>query len=208
MKYLICYLLLVATVLRAEDAALPADAQRAVGEYNAAVEGAKKRLAAQLQAAMQSATTRGQLDVALAIRSKIAELAPGTLPAAGAVAPLGAAGAAAEQVYAIDAKDDKGTLVGPAKKGQRLHAQYMEGEWSVSEGKMRSPEEPAHPMQQVAVYGVTAAGEELVTIIPGGTKKHTFSEGFKKDYTEIRLRCNDGTRNDNFGTVKYKASIK
>ena len=125
-----------------------------------------------------------------------------------AVAPLGGAAGAAEQVYSIDAKDEKGTLIGPARKGQRIHAQYVEGQWSVSEGKMRSPEEPFHPMQQVAVVGVTPAGEEVVAIIPGGTKRRSFSESFKKDYSEVLLRCNDGTRNDNSGTVKYKASIR
>lgn len=211
MKALLYFLILFTPTLQAQDAQLPADAQRAMKEYDAAVDVAKKRLVAQLQAVMQSETTRGRLDAAMAVRAKIMELAPGTLPpipAAPAVAPLGGAPGAAEQVYSIDAKDEKGTLVGPARKGQRIHAQYVEGTWVVSEGKMRSPEEPFHPMQQVAVVGITAAGEEVVAIIPGGTKKRAFSESFKKDYTEVRLRCNDGTRNDNSGTVKYKVSIR
>ena len=216
MKHILLFLLLLATILRAQEAAMPADAQRAMKEYDAAVDGARRRLVAQLQAVMQSETTRGRLDAAVAVRSKIAELAPGAAAPAGAAAaatpaPAGtlAGGAAAEQVYVIEAKDDKGTLIGPAKRGQRIRAQYVEGTWSASEGKMRSPEEPAHPMQQVAVIGITAAGEdEVVAIVPGGTKRRTFSEAFKKDYTEIRLRCNDGTRNDNFGSVKYKASIR
>lgn len=211
MKYLILVLLIATVTARAEDAQLPADAQRVVKEYDATVDGAKKRLVVQLQAVMQSETTRGHLDAALAIRNKIAELAPGTVAPAGAVpaavAPLGGAAGAAEQVYSIDAKDDKGTLVGPAKKGQRIHVQYVEGTWSVSEGKMHSPEEPGLPMHQVAIIGTTPAGEEVVALIPAGTKKHLFSESFKKDYTEVRLRSNDGTRGDNFGTVKYKVSI-
>ena len=214
MKSYLCVLLLFCSVLHAADAQLPADAQRAMKEYDATVEVAKKRLVAQLQAALQGATTRGQLDAALAIRNKIAELAPGTVPPVGAapavVAPMGgaAAGGVAEQVFAIEAGDNKGTLLGPVKKGQRIKIQYVEGTWSVSEGKMRSPEEPFHAMQQVAIIGITEAGEELVALVPGGTKNRTFSEGFKKDYTEVRLRCNDGTRNDNSGAVKYKASIR
>ena len=156
MKSYLCVLLLFCSVLHAADAQLPADAQRAMKEYDATVEVAKKRLVAQLQAALQGATTRGQLDAALAIRNKIAELAPGTVPPVGAapavVAPMGgaAAGGVAEQVFAIEAGDNKGTLLGPVKKGQRIKIQYVEGTWSVSEGKMRSPEEPFHAMQQVA----------------------------------------------------------
>ena len=209
---LILTLFLFATALLADDAALPAEAQRAMKEYDAAVDGAKKRLVAQLQAVMQSETTRGHLDAALALRNKIVELAPGTLPPAGAAPAAvtslgGGAAGGAEQVYSIDAKDEKGTLIGPAKKGQRIHVQYVEGTWSVSEGKMHSPEDPGLPMHQVAIVGITPAGEEVVALIPAGTKKHLFSESFKKDYTEVRLRSNDGTRGDNFGTVKYKAAI-
>lgn len=205
------------TGLYADDAQLPPEAQRAMKEYDSTVDVAKKRLVAQLQAVMQSETTRGRLDAALAVRAKIVELAPGVLPPAPAapvapvaVAPMGGGTAGAEgQVYEINAKDNKGTLVGPAKKGQRIHVQYVEGTWSVSEGKNHSPEDPGLPMHQVAVVGTTAAGdEEVVALVPAGTKRRAFSEGFKKDYTEVRLRSNDGTRNDNFGTVKYKASIR
>lgn len=213
MKYLICFLLFVATLLRAEDTQLPADAQRAMKEYDAAVDGAKKRLVAQLQAVMQSETTRGHLDAALAIRNKIAELAPGTVPPAGtapiAVAPAVEAAAGGEgQVFLIDAHDDKGTLVGPGRKGQRIHAQYVEGTWVASAEEHRSPDEPTHPMQQVEIVGITATGEEIIALVPAGTKRHAFSEALKKDYSEVRLRCHDGTRNDNSGSVKYKASIR
>ena len=202
MKHLLCILLLTAT-LRADDAQLPAEAQRVMKEYDAAVEVAKKRLVAQLQAVMQSETTRGHLDAALAVRRKIAELAPG------APAPLaGDAGGAEGQVYSIDAHDNKGTVLGPAKKGQRIRIQYVEGMWVVSGGSQRSPEEPTHPISQVVIVGMTAAGGEVVAVVPGGTKKRAFSESFKKDYTEVRLRCNDGTRDDNSGAVKYKASIR
>ena len=103
------------------------------------MDGAKKRLAAQLQAVMQSETTRGHLDAAVAIRSKIEQLAPGTVaPAAAAAVPavatpaVGGAAAGAEPVLTIDAHDDKGTLVGPGRKGQRVHAAYVEGTWIVA----------------------------------------------------------------------------
>ena len=121
MRYVLYSLLLLATTLRADHAQLPPDAQRAMKEYDAAVDVAKKRLVAQLQTVMQSATTRGQLDAAVAVRNKIAELAPGAVVPVGApVATVPAAGAAAGgdgQVFSIDGHDDKGTLLGPAKRG-------------------------------------------------------------------------------------------
>ena len=59
------------------------------------------------------------------------------------------------------------------------------------------------------IVGITPAGvEEVIAVVPGGTKRRTFSEGLKKDYSEVRLRCNDGNRSDNSGVVKYKASIR
>lgn len=187
---------------------MPADAQRAIKEYDAAVDGAKKRLVAQLQAVMQSETTRGRLDAALAIRNKIAELAPGTVAPVAAVPPAGAEGGEG-QVVSIDGHDDKGTLLGPGKRGQRVRVAYVEGTWSIGGTDQRSPEEPTHPISQVQIIGITPAGvEEVIAVVPGGTKRHTFSEGLKKDYSEVRLRCNDGNRTDNSGVVKYKAAIR
>ena len=211
MKHVICFLLILSAMAWADDVQLPAEGQRAMKEYDAAVDGAKKRLVAQLQAVMQSETTRGHLDAAVAIRNKIAELAPGAAaPAVAALAvtptPPGAV-AGAEQVFSIDGHDDKGTLVGPGKRGQRIHAQYVEGTWSIGGTEQRSPEEPTHPISQVQIVGITPAGEEIIAVVPGGTKRHAFSEGLKKDYSEVRLRCNDGNRTDNSGVVKYKASI-
>ena len=213
MKHFLLSFLILSATLRADDAQLLADAQRAMREYDASVDGAKKRLVAQLQTVMQSETTRGHLDAALAIRNKIVELAPGAAaptgqaPAAVAVVPLGGGAAAVEQVFAIDAKDNQGMLVGVGKKGQRIHVQYVEGMWVASAEEKHSPDEPTHPMQQVEIIGITLAGEEVIALVPGGTKRHAFSEGFKKDYSEVRLRCHDGTRNDNSGSVKYKVSI-
>ena len=74
MKYLILVLLIATVTIRAEDAQLPAEAQRVVKEYEAAVEVAKKRLVAQLQAAMQNATTRGQLDAALKVKEALTQI--------------------------------------------------------------------------------------------------------------------------------------
>ena len=86
--------------------------------------------------------------------------------------------------------------------------QYVEGMWVASAEEHRSPDEPTHPMQQVEIIGITPAGEEVIALVPGGTKRHAFSEGLRKDYSEVRLRCHDGTRNDNSGSVKYKAAIR
>lgn len=86
---------------------------------------------------------------------------------------------------------------------------YVEGTWSGGDGEQRSPDEPPHPISQVQIVGITPAGvEEVIAVVPGGTKRRTFSEGLKKDYSEVRLRCNDGNRSDNSGVVKYKASIR
>lgn len=74
MKYLLLSLLLLTISLRADDAQLPAEAQRVVKEYEDAVDAAKKRLVLQLQAAMQSATTRGQLDAALKVKEALTQL--------------------------------------------------------------------------------------------------------------------------------------
>ena len=122
MKHLLSLLILFIATLHAEDAQLPTDAQRAVKEYDVAVDGAKKRLVAQLQAVMQAETTRGHADAAAALRAKILELAPGTVvPAAAtpAVAPPlgGAVAGAAEQVYAVDAHDDKAPSSGRERRG-------------------------------------------------------------------------------------------
>lgn len=201
MKRILVFLLLTFP-LRAQDAALPADAQRVLREYDATVDAAKKRLLQQLQVIQQSATTRGQLDAAMAVRTKITELAPG-----GAAAPPEAAGGDGE-VVAIDAHDDKGTLLGPGRKGQRVRVAYVEGTWVVAGAGQRSPEEPTHPISQVDIIGISPAGEEVIALVPGGTKRRTFSEALKKDYTEIRLRCHDENRSDNSGIVKYKAAIR
>ena len=207
MKSFLVLLLFLGSTLCAEDAQLPADAQRVMKEYDATMDGAKKRLVAQLQAVRQAETTRGHLDAALAVRNKIAELAPAAVAAAAPVPAMGAGPGVAEQVYVIDARDDKGTLIGPGKKGQRVHAQYVEGVWVASAEEKISPDEPKLPMHQAEIIGITAAGEEVIALIPAGTKRHAFSEALKKDYSEVRLRCHDGTRNDNSGTVKYKAAI-
>ena len=210
MKSCLCLLLFLSCALHADDAQLPPDAQRAMKEYDATMDGAKKRLVAQLQTVMQTETTRGHLDAALAVRNKIAELAPGTgaIPAATPAPALGAAPGVAEQVFVIEARDDKGTLIGPGKKGQRVHAQYVEGLWVASAEVKISPDEPKLPMHQAEIIGITAAGEEVIALIPAGTKRHAFSEALKKDYSEVRLRSHDGTRNDNSGSVKYKAAIR
>lgn len=77
MKHLLCSLILLTAALRADEAQLPAEAQRVVKEYEAAVEAAKKRLVPQLQAAMQNATTRGQLDAALKVKEALMQLEQG-----------------------------------------------------------------------------------------------------------------------------------
>ncbi len=75
-------LLLICSVGFAEDltmnVVLPPDAKQAIASYDAAVAKAKADVIAKLQKAQETATKRGDLDGAMAIKARIADLDPST----------------------------------------------------------------------------------------------------------------------------------
>ena len=94
------------------------------------------------------------------------------------------------------------------KKGQRLHIQYVDGLWITAGTKLVSPDNAPHQYAKVVVIGVAEGKEEVVMIVPSGTKARPFSDALKKDYEQVFLRINDDVKSDNSGEVTYKATIK
>ena len=184
-------------------ARLQQEQQKAV---QAALEPVNRRYADALQALFRRATAEGDLDTAVKIKAELQRLGVNVGAVGATAAPL--PGTALEDaVFKIDAHSNEGTLVGPGKKGQHLRIQYVDGKWISSKTAM-SPDEPSHPMQQVQVFGILGGQEEVIAVVPGGTKHRAFLQLLKKDYEEVRLRANDGERSDNSGEVIYKAAIK
>ena len=108
----------------------------------------------------------------------------------------------------ISSRSKTGTALGPAKKGQRLHIQYVDGLWITAGTKLVSPDNAPHQYAKVVVIGVAEGKEEVVMIVPSGTKARPFSDALKKDYEQVFLRINDDVKSDNSGEVTYKATIK
>lgn len=184
---------------------LQQDEQKAV---QAALEPLNRRYADALQVLFRKATAEGDLDTAVKIKAELQRLGVNVAAAAAvpATTALGA-GTTEDATVKIDAKSNEGTLVGPGKRGQHIKLQYVDGKWTASDKPM-SPDEPSHPMQQVQVFGTSGGKEEVIAVVPGGTKHRAFLQVLKKDYEEIRLRINDGERGDDSGEVTYKAAIK
>lgn len=196
---------ILATAALADE---PKELESARAAYRQSVERAtepfKARYLTDLGRLRETFTRAGKLNEALAVENEIRSL--GGQPAA----PLTAApnDAASKGTITISARSDAGVTLGPAKKGQRLKVQYVEGQWTSSGNVPVSPDSAPHAFVKVAVVGVTAGKEEVITMVPSGTKQRAFSDDFKKDYEQVFLRINDHTKADNSGEVTYKASIK
>jgi len=169
-----------------------------------ATEPFKTRYDSELGRLRETFTRAGKLSEALAVENEIRSLTgQAAMPMAAVTSE-----AAAKQSLTISSRSDSGTALGPAKKGQRLRVQYVEGEWTSSGGAAVSPDSAPHAFAKLAVVGVSGGKEEVIMMVPNGTKTRPFSEDFKKDYEQVYLRINDHTKADNSGDVTYKAAIK
>ncbi len=167
-----------------------------------ATEPLKTRYLADLARLRETFTRAGKLTEALAVDAEIKALSG---QSAGAASELGDA---PKGTVVISARSDTGTSLGPAKKGQKFRVQYVDGVWTSSGNTNLSPDSAPHGFVKVALIGVAGGKEEIVALVPNGTKARAFSDEFKKDYEQVWLRINDNSKNDNSGDVTYKASIK
>jgi hypothetical protein len=193
-------------------AEMPDGAQRILKEMDAAIDAAHKKAAQQLQGVQDFEARRGNVNGALAVQQKIAELTG--VPAPAAVAPLvpppGASATApvtGRGTFTIDSRSNAGAVIGPGKKGQKVSVQYVDGLWTTNGGEKVSPDKPPHAFAQVKLAGVADGQTEVIALIPGGTKTKAYVETLKKDYAEIRLEINDTVKEDNAGEATYKVSI-
>ncbi len=169
-----------------------------------ATEPFKTKYLSELGRLRETYTRAGKLSEALAIENEIRSLTgQGALPMAAITSD-----AAAKQTISISSRSDTGAALGPAKKGQRIRVQYVDGTWTSSGNTQVSPDNAPHAFAKVAVVGVAGGKEEIIMMIPNGTKTRPFNEDFKKDYEQVFLRINDHTKADNSGDVTYKAAIK
>ena len=181
-------------------AQMPDGAQRILKDMDATIDAAHKKAAQQLQSVQEFETRRGNLAGALAVQQKIAELTGMPVTAAVPVAAPTVTGTptappgAGRGTFVIDSRSDTGTLIGPAKKGQRVSVQYVDGLWRTTNGgeKVSRYRQTAMPFAQGDAGGRRGRDEtETIAVIPGGTKGRAYVEALKKDYKEIRGGIND-----------------
>lgn len=81
----ILILLICSTAWAADQTLFPADVQAVLNDYDAKVAKAKADVVTKLQKAQEAATKKGNLDLAMALKAKVAEFAPkeGDAPKAG-----------------------------------------------------------------------------------------------------------------------------
>jgi hypothetical protein len=185
----------------------PKELEAARAAYRQSVERAtqplKTKYLSDLGRLRETYTRAGKLNEALAVENEVRSLTgQSALPMAAVTSE-----AASKQTITISSRDG-GTALGPAKKGQRLRVQYVDGEWTTTGGQPVSPDNAPHAFAKVAVVGVVAGKEEVIMMLPNGTKQRPFTDDFKKDYDQVYLRINDHTKDDNSGDVTYKATIK
>jgi hypothetical protein len=179
--------------------------------YKSSVQRASQEYAAALKSALRQSLQEGQLEESNRISAEIKKLEGGaaTKPAQGGEIRPTSGDTGKEMAYSIEANNQDGVSVGTGKKGQRVKVQYVDGKWTgLRTGDPVSPDETKSTMHQLTIIGLIDKKEELIVVVPGGTKQRAFSETLKKDYEDIRLRINDTPRGDNSGVVTYKASIK
>lgn len=183
--------------------------------YRSAIQRTSQEYAASLKTALRQTLQGGQLEESNRISAEIKKME--------AIIQVGAQGGVVQNkemralapdtskdsAFTIEANDQAGRLIGAAKKGQRVRVQYVDGKWTgLRNGDPVSPDETKSTMHQLTIIGTAGGKEELIVVVPSGTKQRAFPETLKKDYEEIRLRINDSPRGDNSGVVTYKASIK
>jgi hypothetical protein len=197
--------LVAGCALAAEE---PKELEAARAAYRQSVERAtqplKTKYLSDLGRLRETYTRAGKLNEALAVENEVRSLTgQSALPMAAVTSE-----AASKQTITISSREANGTALGPAKKGQRLRVQYVDGEWTTSGGAPVSPDSAPHAFAKVAVVGVVGGKEEVIMMLPNGTKQRPFTDDFKKDYDQVYLRVNDHTKDDNTGDVTYKATIK
>ncbi len=194
----------------AEEAKLPADAAKLVEAFDAdatklradaekAVEKKAAILANALQVVQEKLTKKGDLDGAMAVKTKIA-----------ALGVKGDEKIPQEQTVSIDGQKDVGFKLGAVRRGQTFSFQYVSGVWK-GWGKVGSENPDAATLEQGDRSRVALVAQgKVIAVIPAGTAARAFTWTAPADL-DVTLRMNDSDNDwasNPSGSVTYKVSLK